>query len=923
MPHNRTNRAVALSVERLEDRLTPAAAIPLSESFDTTPLGQLPAGWSQWSSSGQAVFGTTNAVASSPSQSLAASTAKDWVTAAAWSNTVEPADVEVSASVFLHQNMPLLLLARGSNLNSLTPSYYGLQILPSLWVKVIRVQDGVGTTVASSQTATWFSETWARFTFNLSGSTLRVQVFRPDTGQYMTPNGNWQSAPTWTINAPDGGITSGGLVGFTRLASFAGTLYLDDFRAFPTTGDPLAPSVSLTSPRTLDTLTGVVPVQATAGDNVGVARVEFYLDGALEATDVQAPYVWNFDSSSASNGLHQLTARAYDIAGNSNSSSVAVLTSNANAIPAINLPRHFSWIRIAQIAYSTATQLDSFGQSLLRRAVDLIVPDSVAVAQQIAATSPATTSLLYTNLTTLYTDLLTSWLNYADAHGYNREDAFYHVQQPLPYSGNSPASQPVNWFWGVYRDNLPSSGFTDLTVRARDNGPVTFGTLGQSLYLAYPDRFREINVSLLLPGSSSWSATLEYPTAVDGAGNPTAWAPIPVLSDGSDGTAGLTRSGRITFNPPADWKPASINGSARMYYVRVRTTGSGIAPIASSILGRDYTGAAGGTSGVIPAFDTSADTNGDGYLTDAEYAKRKPGMDARFLYESRAVYDGYGSMRFATNPSTVGFQAWALDQVRGIVQGQPSTIGLFVDNSPGILPPLAVPTVESTANYGQDYATMLNVITRAVSPRPVFANTGNPQVIRQTTGGFEEFAFQPLNQTSEEFEAVAAKVTQQLALRAPAPYLVLDAMPAGGSPADPRTQMATLAAYYLMADPNRTFIDFYGGFETSTSWTRHWVEAAAYNVGLPQGPWSVFATGTDPANPWLGYTVYQRAYSNALVLYKPLSVGGGVPGTLADGTATTHALGGNYRLLNADGTLGPVVTSVTLRNGEGAILIKA
>jgi hypothetical protein len=46
-------------------------------------------------------------------------------------------------------------------------------------------------------------------------------------------------------------------------------------------------------------------------------------------------------------------------------------------------------------------------------------------------------------------------------------------------------------------------------------------------------------------------------------------------------------------------------------------------------------------------------------------------------------------------------------------------------------------------------------------------------------------------------------------------------------------------------------------------------------------------------------------------------------GTTADATATTVALGGRYRQVNADGTLGPVVTSVTLRNGEGAVLVKA
>jgi hypothetical protein len=150
---------------------------------------------------------------------------------------------------------------------------------------------------------------------------------------------------------------------------------------------------------------------------------------------------------------------------------------------------------------------------------------------------------------------------------------------------------------------------------------------------------------------------------------------------------------------------------------------------------------------------------------------------------------------------------------------------------------------------------------------------------------------------------------------------VLDSLPAGGSPTDPRTEMATLAEYYLLGDPNSTFLDFYGGSAPSTSWAQHWVAAAAYDVGQPVATWSVAASGADPANAALTYKVYQRQYTNALVLYKPLSYAHNMHGTLADGTATTIAPGGSYRVLQADGTLGPVVTGVTLRNGEGAILI--
>src|SRR5262249_7628758 len=143
-----------------------------------------------------------------------------------------------------------------------------------------------------------------------------------------------------------------------------------------------------------------------------------------------------------------------------------------------------------------------------------------------------------------------------------------------------------------------------------------------------------------------------------------------------------------------------------------------------------------------------------------------------------------------------------------------------------------------------------------------------------------------------------------------------------GSVTDPRTQIATLANYYLIGDPVSTFLDFFGGYEPPTSWTRHWVQAAAFNVGQPKDTWSVFATGADPSNNALTYRLYQRHYTNALIVYKPLSSSsGGAAGTLADTTATVHQLDRTYRPLQADGTLGAPVTSISLRNGEGAILI--
>jgi hypothetical protein len=224
---------------------------------------------------------------------------------------------------------------------------------------------------------------------------------------------------------------------------------------------------------------------------------------------------------------------------------------------------------------------------------------------------------------------------------------------------------------------------------------------------------------------------------------------------------------------------------------------------------------------------------------------------------------------------------------------------------------------------------MLNAIGRAIAPHWLMANTSGGQydadgVIRQNTAYYEEFALRPLASNYTQFEDMANLIAHRQSLKSPAPYAVLDSLPTGGSPTDARTQLATLAYYYLVGDPKKTFLNFYGGYEPSSSWTRHFSQAVTVNVGQPQGSWSQFASGTDPSDWRLTYRVYARNYTNALVLYKPLSYSSSLQtnGSL-NGTPTTHWLGGTYRQVRADGSLGPPITSIALHNGEGAILIRA
>jgi hypothetical protein len=583
------------------------------------------------------------------------------------------------------------------------------------------------------------------------------------------------------------------------------------------------------------------------------------------------------------------------------------------------IPQHYTHIRIAELAYS-GTPFTSVEQNLLANSVDVVVSNTGYLAN-IQSVAPNTPQLIYTNVSNIYEGLYLDWLNYADSKNADREAAFYHVTAPTQFTGGSPSSIPVNWLWRVARNT------TDLTSASRTGttGDVSFGnSVGDVTYFGFPEKFGELNFNITAPKSAGWSAVFEYSSAVNAAGQPTAWTALPTTSNT---TANFGRSGFVRFDPPADWKASLASGTNRLYFVRLRVTAAGTSPVAATVLGRDYTQANGGQSGTIPAFDYNADLNHDGYLNAAEYANHAPNKNAKFVYESRLFYPAYGQMRFAVNPTPQVVKDWAVNEHQRILASQPLADGFFVDNSNGRDPTNGAALVESTATYSVEYGKLLQTLNYAIGPKWVMPNTtgGNAstnEVITRTPSSLEEFDLRPLSATWSRFSDIAGTVAARLA-EPNAPYQILDTYP-DGSPTDPRVQLGALAYYYLLADPTKTFVMFFGGYEPSTSWTRHWVPAAAFNVGLPLGTWSEFATGNDPSNTSLTYKVYSRNYANAKVLYKPLSYKAGVgTGTIADNTATTHQLGGNYRPLNADGTLGAVVTSITLRNGEGAILIPA
>ncbi|OJT18181.1 hypothetical protein BO221_42635 [Archangium sp. Cb G35] len=99
------------------------------------------------------------------------------------------------------------------------------------------------------------------------------------------------------------------------------------------------PSVSLTAPVGGVTLVGAVTITANASDGSGVRKVEFFLDGALLGTDTSAPYSYAWNTLTAANGGHVLSARATDLYGNiATSTEVGVTVDNAAPSVAITSP---------------------------------------------------------------------------------------------------------------------------------------------------------------------------------------------------------------------------------------------------------------------------------------------------------------------------------------------------------------------------------------------------------------------------------------------------------------------------------------------------------------------------------------------------------------------------------------------------------
>jgi hypothetical protein len=154
-------------------------------------------------------------------------------------------------------------------------------------------------------------------TFQQAGGSLNVQG--PINGNTAPPG------PYMLFLVDTNGVPS--VAAMVRLPAAGG----------PPPPDTTPPTVSVTSPGAGATLTGSFGIVASASDNVAMAGVQFLLDGANlgpEVTGLGPAYTYTWNTTTATNGPHTLSARARDAAGNTRTATnIAITVSNGETTP--------------------------------------------------------------------------------------------------------------------------------------------------------------------------------------------------------------------------------------------------------------------------------------------------------------------------------------------------------------------------------------------------------------------------------------------------------------------------------------------------------------------------------------------------------------------------------------------------------------
>jgi subtilisin family serine protease len=145
--------------------------------------------------------------------------------------------------------------------------------------------------------------------------------------------------------------------------------------------DSSPPIVSISSPTNGAHISGGVTVSVSASDDVGVSKVELYINGILYANDATAPYNFYWDTKNYGNGAYNLEAVAYDGSGNigeSNLITVNVDNSQDTIPPVVSITSPPEGSPVSKKVTIKVTASDNVGVSKIELFIDSVLKSTVS-----------------------------------------------------------------------------------------------------------------------------------------------------------------------------------------------------------------------------------------------------------------------------------------------------------------------------------------------------------------------------------------------------------------------------------------------------------------------------------------------------------------------------------------------------------------
>lgn len=220
--------------------------------------------------------------------------------------------------------------------------------------------------------------------------------------------------------------------------------------AFSVTTDTTPPTISLTTPQSGTTLAQTVTLTANATCSLGLSNVQFQLDGANLGSPVTGAGPWftfSWNTQTAADGPHVLSAVAYNIAGIAGTSSkVSITVANGTGPVISNLTATSITSSAATITWSTSTNADSQ------------VGYGTSASQQIL-------SALNSTLTTLHSITLTG-LQPSTGYYYQAlsRDAQGHLTRSASLSFSTLSSSGAPVVFQLHSDASEVSGTTNGSI---------------------------------------------------------------------------------------------------------------------------------------------------------------------------------------------------------------------------------------------------------------------------------------------------------------------------------------------------------------------------------------------------------------------------------------------------------------------------